>query len=91
MELLPVRSFFAEALASLYVVSGEKATDQRARDLEDRMPTARVNAEGSGISGAGGAAGLGAVEAGDAGAAAAAGGEGDATDLRPRRLRRFRN
>ena len=66
MELLPVRSFFAEALASLYVVSGEKATDQRARDLEDRMPTARVNAEGSGISGAGGAAGLGAVEAGDA-------------------------
>ena len=86
-----MRSFFAEALASLYVVSGQKATDQRARDLEDRIPTARGNAEGSGLSGAGGAAGLGAVEAGGAGAAAPAGGEGDAADSRPRRLRRFRN
>lgn len=85
-----MRSFFAEALASLYVVSGQKATDQRARDLEDRMPTARGNAERAGLSSAGAAAGLGAVEVGDAGAAAD-GGEGGVADLQPRRLRRFRN
>lgn len=92
MELLPVRSFFAEALASLYVVSGEKAADQRARDLEDTIPTARNDAghSGSDMGAVDGPAGLGGVEVG-AGAGAGAAGESDVAELRPRRVRRFRS
>lgn len=91
MELLPVRSFFAEALASLYVVSGEKAADQRARDVEDAMPAARSDAGRSGddVGGeADGPAGLGGV---GVGAAAGAAGESAAAESRPRRVRRFRS
>lgn len=96
MELLPVRSFFAEALASLYVVSGQKSADQRARELEDKLPAARGDsgaaAAGDGAGGGDGdgdvgaaAAGLGAMEAAGAGA-----GE-EQEPLRPRRVRRFRS
>ncbi|CAM9393999.1 unnamed protein product [Ectocarpus sp. 13 AM-2016] len=93
MELLPVRSFFAEALASLYVVSGQKSADQRARDLEEKMPATRASGGGDDNAGGGGgdddvgdaAAGLGAVEA------AAAGGGEEEEPLRPRRVRRFRS
>lgn len=90
MELLPVRSFFAEALASLYVVSGQKAADQRARDLEERVPTARGNTEHLGDAAeeddaaGGGFAGIDE-------AAVGAAGEGGASEPRPRRVRRFRS
>lgn len=84
-----MRSFFAEALASMYVVSGQKADDQAARDLEDRMPTARSDAERLGDVG-GGAAGLDGVQAGGTGTGTAAG-EGDMAELRPSRVRRFRS
>eukprot|EP00752_Nemacystus_decipiens_P014325 g12744.t1 len=98
MELLPVRSFFAEALASLYVVSGQKSADQRARDLEDKLPAARGGAGSGGGAGAA-AAGGGAESDGDVGAAAAglgameaAGAAGEEQEqLRPRRVRRFRS
>lgn len=93
MELLPVRSFFAEALASLYVVSGEKAADQRARDVEDAMPAARGDAGRSGDDVGGevdGPAGLGGMEVGAAAGAGAAG-ESAAAESRPRRVRRFRS
>lgn len=95
MELLPVRSFFAEALASLYVVSGQKSADQRARDLEEKMPATRASGGDDNARGGGGggdndvgaaAAGLGAMEA-----AAAAGGGEEEEPLRPRRVRRFRS
>lgn len=93
MELLPVRSFFAEALASLYAVSGQKSADQRARDLEEKMPATRASGGGDDNAGGGGgdddvgaaAAGLGAVEA------AAEGGGEEEEPLRPRRVRRFRS
>lgn len=90
MELLPVRSFFAEALASLYVVSGQKSADQRARDLEEKLPTARGGGSGSAA-----AAGNGTEDGdGDVGAAAAGLGVMEAAgeeqeQLRPRRVRRF--
>lgn len=90
-----MRSFFAEALASLYVVSGQKSADQRARDLEEKMPATRASDGGGGDDNAGGgggdedvgatAAGLGAMEA------AAAGGGEEEEPLRPRRVRRFRS
>lgn len=98
MELLPVRSFFAEALASLYVVSGQKSADQRSRDLEANVPAARGSAQ-DGVAGNGdeddevdvgaAAAGLGDMEA--AGAGAAAGAAEEQEPLRPRRVRRFRS
>lgn len=85
MELLPVRSFFAEALASLYVVSGQKAADGRARELEERIPAAQNNADGLGEGDEDGVAGLGDMEAG-----AVQGDEGSASEARPR-VRRFRS
>lgn len=78
MELLPVRSFFAEALANLYVVSGEKAADERARDLGTDIPGYRGGSEAAGALG-------GSTEEGGAGAA-----EGNVPELRSRRVRRFR-
>lgn len=85
MELLPVRSFFAEALASLYVVSGEKAADQRAREMGADLPGLRSGA-GTGLGLDGGSA------TGGAAGAAGAGTDGvDAAELPQRRVRRFRN
>eukprot|EP00903_Cladosiphon_okamuranus_P006410 g6274.t1 len=88
MELLPVRSFFAEALASLYVVSGQKSADQRARDLEEKLPAARGGG-GSGVVDNGTEDGDGDVQGAAAGLGAMeAAGEGQ-EPLRPRRVRRF--
>lgn len=85
LELLPVRSFFAEALANLYVVSGEKAADERARDLGTDIPGYRGSGDG--------AEGAGMAEDGSAGLSGAAGAvaEGDLPELRSRRVRRFRS
>lgn len=83
MELLPVRSFFAEALASLYVVSGQKVADQRARDLVADIPS---SAGGTGPDGSTPGTGLSGDNRVETGAVAA----GDAPELRSRRVRRFR-
>lgn len=87
MELLPVRSFFAEALSSLYVVSGEKTADQRARELMGDVPGSRSGANSTdGVSGTGSAEdhpigeGIGSVS----------GIPDTVAELRSRRVRRFR-
>ncbi|CAM9384223.1 unnamed protein product, partial [Discosporangium mesarthrocarpum] len=55
MELLPVRNFFAEALASLYVVSGYKASDRQARELAEGLSGAgRGAGDGEDVDGGGG-------------------------------------
>lgn len=80
MELLPVRSFFADALTNLYVLSGQKIADERARELKERTPTVPDDDAGGGALGLGGE-----------GSSAGAAGEAGSSDVRSSRVRRFRS
>lgn len=93
MELLPVRSFFADALTNLYVLSGQKIADERARELKERIPAVpdgdAARWEDSAGGGSGGALGLGGENSRGAGAGAA--GEAGSSEVRSSRVRRFRS
>ncbi|CAM9248757.1 unnamed protein product [Choristocarpus tenellus] len=79
MELLTVRNCFAEALGNLYVVSGMKASDERARELGEGSVGNDYGAD------AGIGVGVGVSDLGE-------GADGGTSRLGgSRRVRRFRN